>query len=196
MWKSDVIFSYFVNIIHWYYLSLSQMWQWKPVKWRGKTSEKNQPQIFSFLGAFCEALQMFDRYQRVDALHLALRCKGFCFLVPFFYIQKVISRKEGKGFEGTAFLWDVSKKENYKLYFCNGNVHIYILRSWNAVVTYWVGMGFFCMLFTCGPLFCRYFYFVFVFVQKSDCLWLLNTLNALNCQWDIWCTRYPSRTEL
>lgn len=35
------------------------------------------------------------------------------------------------------------------------------------------------MLFTCGPLFCCNFNFVFVFVQQSDCLWLLNTLNAL-----------------
>lgn len=193
-----LVFSYFVNIIHWYYISLSQMWHQKPGKWRGKHQKRINHKSSIFLVPFVKPCRCFDRYQRVDALHLALRCKGFCFLVSFFffYIQKVISRKEGKGYEGTAFLWDVSKKENYKLYFCNGNVHIYILRSWNAVVTYWVGMGFFCMLFTCGPLFCCYFYFVFVFVRKSDCLWLLNTLNALNCQWDIWCTRYPSRTEL
>lgn len=58
----------------------------------------------------------------MDALHLALRWKGslFCSLFVFlFYIQKVISRIEGNEYEGTAFLWDVSKKENYKLYFCN-----------------------------------------------------------------------------
>lgn len=177
MWKSDVIFSYFVNIIHWYYLSLSQMWQWKPVKWRGKTSEKNQPQILNILGAFCEALQMFDRYQRVDALHLALRCNGFSFLISFFYIQKVISSKEGKGFEGTAFLWDVSKKEIYKLYFCNVNVHIYILRSWNAVVTYWVGMGFLYVIYMRSIILSLFLFCICVCSKK----WLFMASKHIEC---------------
>ena len=33
-----------------------------------------------------------------------------------------------------------------------------------------------------------YFYFVFVLVKMKVTVWLLNTLNALSCQWDIWCT--------
>ncbi len=145
---------------------------------------------------FVKPCRCFDRYQRVDALHLALRCKGFCFLVSFFYIQKVISRKEGKGFEGTtAFLWDVSKKENYKLYFYNGNVQYLHLEELECCSYLLSRHGFFvCYLHAVH-------YFVVIFILICVCLkkWLLlalNTLNALNCQWDIWCTRYPSRTEL
>lgn len=33
-----------------------------------------------------------------------------------------------------------------------------------------------------------YFYFVIVFVKMKVTVWLLNTLNALSCHWDIWCT--------
>lgn len=36
-----------------------------------------------------------------------------------------------------------------------------------------------------------YFYFVIVFCLNKVTVWLMNTLNALFCQWDIWCTTYP-----
>lgn len=74
-----LVFSYFVNIIHWYYISLSQMWQQKPGKWRGKHQKRINHKSSIFLVPFVKPCRCFDRYQRVDALHLALRCKGFSF---------------------------------------------------------------------------------------------------------------------
>lgn len=61
MCKSDISFSLFVNIIHWYSLSFSHVTRQSVIlggKQQG-TFSFFQTHIFKFFGAFCEALLVF-----------------------------------------------------------------------------------------------------------------------------------------
>lgn len=58
MCKSDVSFSFFVNIIHWYYIFLSLTRDKAVYYFEGK-KETISDSHFQDFGAFCEALLVF-----------------------------------------------------------------------------------------------------------------------------------------
>lgn len=66
---------------------------------------------------------------------------------------------------------------------------INIFRSWNVVVTYWVGSDF-CMFWTCSSLFCGFILLCTCVCLNKVTVWLINTLNALYCSWDMWCISF------
>lgn len=80
-----------------------------------------------------------------------------------------------------------TKSELSKVYFFNWKCKfINIFRSWNVVVTYWVGGNFY-MLWTCSSLFCGFILLCTCVCLNKVTVWLINTLNALYCPWDMWC---------
>lgn len=83
-----------------------------------------------------------------------------------------------------------TKSELSKVYFFNWKCKfINIFRSWNVVVTYWVG-GDFCMLWTWSSLFCGFILLCTCVCLNKVTVWLINTLNALYCLWDMWCISF------
>lgn len=122
----------------------------------------------------------------VDALHLALKWKG-CYSKNVRKSRDWVGRGARERARGWNVSKKTNKKQTQqktknkqsekkpkqkeiptpspppplKVYFCYKNVkfyiYIYIFRSWNVVVTYWVGSNF-CMLWTCSSLFCGLFF--------------------------------------